>query len=250
MRKTLTVLVFCLLPPGVGFAQEAADLLGHWTFEIPEAPDSRCGASKTLGEMYVSKKITARAYRGISTVRSVTERCGQVSESDSGFTLRVRDGQVSIEYDDESWTSDSLVFSGNTMSGYDSAGTPMEYVRQSGQLQERTTADLAALDEFLEGLVPDLNRELRAEFGQKMLENLRRTGLSRDESTQVAAQTVARMTDCVIDLARAEILQKDLPIDDVISGRNTTVLLQPENIDYRQIECIYEAAQNAGIVIR
>lgn len=250
MQKALTFLVLSCLLPGFALAQEAADLLGHWTFEIQEADDRRCGASKTLGEMHVSKKITARAYRGTMTVRSVTERCGKVSESDSGFTLRVRERNVSVEYDDESWTSDSLVFGGDRMSGYDSAGTPMEYVRQTMNLPERSETDLAALDEFLDGLVPDLNRELRAEFGQTMLENLRRTGLSREESIQVATQTVARMTDCVIDLARAEIIQKDLPIDDVVNGRNTTVLLQPENIDYRQIECIYEAAQNAGVVIR
>lgn len=83
-----------------------------------------------------------------------------------------------------------------------------------------------------------------------MLQNLRRTGLTRDESVQVATQTVERMADCVLDMARTEILEKNLPIDDVINGRNSTVLLQPENLDYREMQCIYEAAQNAGVVIR
>ena len=117
-------------------------------------------------------------------------------------------------------------------------------------VSERTPEQLAALDEFLESLAPDLSRELRAEFGQKMLQNLVRTGLSRDESIQVATQTVDRMTDCILDMARNQILERDIPIDDVVQGRNRTVLLQPENVDFREIECIYEAAQNAGVVIR
>ena len=41
-----------------------------------------------------------------------------------------------------------------------------------------------------------------------------------------------------------------MPIDDILADRSATILLQPENIDYREIECIYEAAQNAGVVIR
>ena len=83
-----------------------------------------------------------------------------------------------------------------------------------------------------------------------MLQNLRRTGLSRDESIQVATQTVERMTDCILAMAREQIVAQSLPIDDILADQNATVLLQPENIDYREIECIYEAAQNAGVVIR
>jgi hypothetical protein len=231
-------------------AQEQPDLLGKWTFEVDEAADRRCGASKTIGEMIVGKQITARAYRGTTTVRSVTERCGQVSESDSGFTLRFRDGRISIEYDDESWTSDSLVYDGNRLSGFDSAGTPMEFVRTAVASRHPEPEELAALDTFLERLKPELTRELRAEFGQNMLQNLRRTGLTREESVQVATQTVDRMADCVLALAREEVIENDLPIGDIISGASTTVLLEPEKLDYREIECIYEAAQNAGVVIR
>jgi hypothetical protein len=249
VRTAVAVVAACFVV-SAALAQEQPDLLGKWTFEVEEADDRRCGASKTVGEMHVTKKITARAYRGATTVRSITERCGQTSESDSGFTLRVRDNRVSIEYDDESWTSDSLEFDGERLSGFDSAGTPMEFVRQVVEQREPEPEELAALDAFLEGLRPELSREIRAEFGQDMLQNLRRTGLTRDESVQVATQTVERMADCVIDMARTEILEKNLPIDDVINGRNSSVLLQPKNLDYREVQCVYEAAQNAGVVIR
>ena len=250
MQKLVLIIVIACACGALAEAQESTDLLGKWRFELEEADDPRCGARKTLGEMHVSKKITARAYRGTTTVQSVTDRCGKVSESASGFTLRVRDDRISIEYDEESWTSDSLVLEGDRLNGYDSAGTPMEFVKQAVTVSERTPEELAALDEFLESLAPDLSRELRAEFGQKMLQNLVRTGLSRDESIQVATQTVDRMTDCILDMARNQILERDIPIDDVVQGRNRTVLLQPENVDFREIECIYEAAQNAGVVIR
>jgi hypothetical protein len=250
VRKIIAIIA-CCGAVGVALAQESPDLLGKWSFEVDEADDRRCGASKTVGEMDVRKKITARAYRGLTTVRSVTERCGQVSESESGFTLRVRDSRVSIEYDNESWTSDSLVFDGERLSGFDSAGTPMEFVRQAAvSKNEPAPEELAALETFLQSLKPELSREIRAEFGQDMLQNLRRTGLTREESVQVASQTVDRMADCVLDLARTEVLDKGLPIDDIINGRSRTALLEPENLDYREVECVYEAALNAGVVIR
>ena len=248
--KTVIVFIIGCCCAGTVLAQGSPDLLGKWTFEVAEPDDPRCGASTMVGEMDVRKKITARAYRGSTTVRSITERCGKVSESDSGFTMRVREDRVSIEYDEESWTSDSLVFDGERLSGFDSAGTPMQFVRLAVTVKEPEPEELAALETFLQGLKPELSREIRTEFGQDMLQNLRRTGLTREESIQVATQTVERMADCVLDMARAEILEKNLSIDDVINGRETTVLLQPENLDYREVECVYEAAQNAGVVIR
>ena len=58
------------------------------------------------------------------------------------------------------------------------------------------------------------------------------------------------MTDCILSMAREQVLAQSLPIEEFLADKNATVLLQPENIDYREIECIYEAAQNAGVVIR
>ena len=249
MRIIAAIMLFCCAV-GTALAQEPQQLLGKWSFEVDEPDDRRCGASKTVGEMDVRKKITARAYRGLTTVRSVTERCGQVSESDSGFTMRVRDGRVSIEYDEESWTADALVLDGDRLSGFDSAGTPMEFVRMATTISAPEPEELAALETFLRNLKPELSREIRAEFGQDMLQNLRRTGLTREESVQVATQTVDRMADCVLDLARAEVIDKGLDIDDVINGRSAMPLLQPEKLDYREVECVYQAAQNAGVVIR
>ena len=201
-------------------------------------------------EMEVTKKITARAYRGLTKTQAMSDRCGAIDFDESGFTLRVRDTKVTIEYDNELWTSDSLVLDGDTLTGYDSAGNAMEFLRKVEQPAAVSDADLARLDEFLLGLAPEFSTALRAEFGQKMLRNLRRTGLSRDESIQVATQTVERMTDCILTMAREEIMAQSLPIDDILADPNATILLQPENIDYREIECIYEAAQNAGVVIR
>jgi hypothetical protein len=250
MPRNAAILVL-LVASSAAFAQQPDDLLGRWTFEVEAAAeDPRCGAKKTVGEMKVTKKVTARAYRGVTTTQGVSEQCGVIDRNQSGFTLRVRDEKVTIEYDNELWTSDSLVLDGDTLSGFDSAGNAMGFVRMVEQPTEVTAADVARLDEFLQGLAPEFSAGLRAEFGQKMLQNLRRTGLSRDESVQVATQTIERMTDCILAMAREEIMAQSLPIDDIIADKNATILLQPENLDYREIECIYEAAQNAGVVIR
>ena len=231
--------------------QASDELLGTWTLEISSADDDpRCGAQQTVGEMNVTKKITARAYRGSVTRQDVSERCNAAGRDESGLTLRVRDAKIEVEYDNELWPSDSLTRDGDTMSGFDSAGNTMTFWRVVEQSAAVSEADLAKLDEFLQGLAPDFTTALRAEFGQKMLQNLRRTGLSRDESIQVATQTVERMADCILSMAREEIIAQSLPIDDILADKNATILLQPENIDYREIECIYEAAQNAGVVIR
>ena len=250
MSRGMVVMVF-IAAACTSSAQPQDALLGNWTFEVPSGEeDPRCGPKKTLGEMHVAKKITGIAYRGSTTTQHVTERCGVIGHDESGFTLRARDGQVTIEYDNELWASDALVLDGDTLSGFDSAGNAMEFVRVAGETGELSDADSAKLDEFLQGLAPEFSSAIRAEFGQKMLQNLRRTGLSRDESIQVATQTVERMTDCVLTMAREQIVAQSLPIDDIIAAENSSILLQPENLDYREIECIYEAAQNAGVVIR
>jgi len=249
VRVILLLVTFAFA--GSSLAQDTPDLLGRWAFEISlNEQDERCGEKKTVGEMQVTKKITARAFRGSTTAQTVAEKCGVVGAEESGFTMRVKGNNVSIEYDKEGWSSETLVLDGDTLSGFDANGTPMEFSRQAEEQMLVSEEELAGLNEFLAELAPEVTLALRQEFGQKMLQNLRRTGLSREESIQVATETLERMTECVLDLAREDLAAQSLPLQEILAGKNPPLVLQPQNIDYREIECINAAAQKAGVVIR
>ena len=249
MHKPLTVLVALTLS-GFASAQDAPDLLGPWTFELVVAePDRRCGQMKTIGEMNVTKKITARAYRGHTRTHHQTERCGKIGFADSDFTLRIRDNTVTIEYDEEEgWASDTLLLNGREMTGTDAEGTEFTFVKQEAQPIVAAEFDMAELNMFLDELAPGFNKELRAEFGAKMLQNLRRTGLSREEAKEVATKTVERMTDCVMDLVREQAIGMNMPLEKIKQNQRS-ILMQPEDVDYREIECVYDTALNAGVII-
>jgi hypothetical protein len=107
---------------------------------------------------------------------------------------------------------------------------------------------MTELNQFLDELAPGFNKALRAEYGTKMLQNLRRTGLSREEAIEVATKTVERMTDCVMDLVREEVVAMNIPLEKVRQNQKS-VLMQPQDVDYREIECVYDTALNAGVVI-
>ena len=246
----LLILLVALALSGMASAQDAPDLLGTWTFEVVVAePDRRCGQMRTIGEMNVTMKITARAYRGHTRTHHQTEGCGKIGFADSDFTLRIRDNKVTIEYDEEEgWASDTLLLDGKEMTGADAGGIEFTFVKQEEELAVVTEIETTELDQFLDELAPGFNRELRAEFGTKMLQNLRRTGLSREEAKEVATKTVERMTDCVMDLLREEVVAMNIPLEKIRNDQES-VLMQPEDVDYREIECVYDTALNAGVII-
>ena len=77
VRVALLLVTFAFA--GSSVAQDTPDLLGRWAVETPASgQDERCGEKKTVGEMHVTKKITARAFRGSATAQTVTEKCGVV----------------------------------------------------------------------------------------------------------------------------------------------------------------------------
>jgi hypothetical protein len=248
----LLILPVMLALSGMASAQDTPDLLGIWTFEVVVAePDRRCGQMRTIGEMNVTKKITARAHQRHTKTHHQTERCGKIGFADSGFTLRIRDNKVTIEYDEEEgWASDTLLLDGKEMTGADAGGIEFTFVKQEVKTVAVAVAniDMTELNQFLDELAPGFNKALRAEYGTKMLHNLRRTGMSREEAIEVATKTVERMTDCVMDLVREEVVAMNIPLEKVRQNQKS-VLMQPQDVDYREIECVYDTALNAGVVI-
>ena len=230
-------------------AQDTPDLLGTWTqtATLPET-DQRCGERTLSGTLSVTRKITARAYRGSARMMVSYRRCqGSVNMSD--FTLRVSDGDVSIDYDSDGWTGETLVLDGTKLTGKDADGSDVEWVKQ---VQDDAAAqmDSGKLDEYLSGLAPEFRKELRLQFRRNLLINLERTGLSTKEAEDVADQTLDRMTSCVVDMVRDQVTAQHIPIDELISNPSAHVYFNPKSIDYRQVDCIYAAALNAGVVIR
>ena len=249
-QSIITGLILTAILTGVS-AQEQPDLVGLWRFEVVEdEKDPRCGQLTTIGEMHVTKKITARAYRGNTQVLHQSDRCGTIGHATTGFTMRIRDNNVSVDYDEEQgWADETLVFDGESLTGSDAEGTEMKFVRVVEREIGTAAIDMGALNEYLESLRPDYSAALRKEYGANMLQNLRKTGLSREESMEVAVTTIDRMTDCVLDIVRQDVVAMGISLEDLKTNRSRYQMLQPESVDYREIECVYDTATNAGVII-
>ena len=235
---------------GIANSEPPADLVGRWSMEgtIPDASE-RCGARTVKAEMLITKKITARAYRGKISSQETYENCPGTRSNASGLTLRVRDNAVSIEYDEEGWHKDSLLLQGDTMHGADATGTQTTWTRQAVAASTVPAVDLEELDSYLDSLAPAYTKALRAQFGAKMLQNLRRTGLTRDESIEVATNTLDRMSECILGMVRNEVLAKSIPVETLRRDPDAVSMLRPEEVDYRKIPCVHDAASNAGVMI-
>jgi hypothetical protein len=232
-------------------AQDAPDLLGTWTQEttIPAGDGDRCGDRSISGTLSVTKKITARAYRGTARMMTTLAKCRGGSADESDFTLRVHDDDVSIEYDNEGWAGETLALEGAKLTGKDAQGTAIEWVKQAEQGAD-AEIDYARFDEYLNKLAPEFRKELRLQFRRNLLINLERTGLSTKEAEQVADQTLDRMTSCVLDMVRDQVAAQHIPLDKLLLDPNAHIYFDPKSIDYRKMDCIYAAAMNAGVVIR
>lgn len=235
---------------GIANSEPPADLVGRWLMEgTSPAASERCGARSVKAELLITKKITARAYRGTINSQETYENCPGTRTLTSGLTLRVRDNAISIEYDEDGWHKDSLLLQGDTMIGADKGGTQTTWTKQLEDLNTEPEIDLAALDEYLASLAPEYTKALRSEFGATMLQNLRRTGLSREESIEVATNTLDRMTECVLGLVRDEVLAKSIPVETLKRDPGAVKMLKPAEVDYRKVPCVHDAASNAGVMI-
>jgi len=252
MQRTLLVATFLAYAfASAAHAQDQPNLVGLWRFEVIDSETNpRCGDVTTIGEMNVTKKITARAYRGQTQVLHQSDRCGTIGHDTSGFTLRIRDNKVSVDYDEEEgWADEALVLDGDTLTGKDTAGTEVKFVRAVAQEIGTGDIDMGALNEYLESLRDDYSAALRKEYGANMLQNLRKTGLSREEAMEVAVTTIDRMTDCVLDIVRKDVVAMGISLEELKTNRSRYQMLQPDRVDYRNIECVYDTATNAGVVI-
>ncbi len=203
--------------------------------------------------MQVERKITARAYRGrVRSYRS-SERCKGNFITESAVTVRVRDNTVSIDYDEEGWVPDSLVLSGAVMTGTNEKGVVVEWNKQEGgpvKAPATAGADMSELETVLAEIEPMLTSELRSEFGWRLQKGVERSGLSEEEAGQVVDRTLERMTSCVLDSVRETMRVQNVPLDGSVANRNAGLVLDPRRMDFKSMECIQDAGQNAGVTIR
>jgi hypothetical protein len=254
-KTTLVVMLWCLFVlPGTVVGQEEADMLGKWTFTATGIPDDpRCGALSSGGEMKVERKITARAYRGSVRSYRSSERCKGRLITESAVTVRIRDNKVSIDYDEDGWTADSLILNGSAMTGTNESGIATEWIKQDTVEDQARTTSEAAMSEFesvLAEIEPKLTSQLRSEFGRRLQKGVERSGLSEEEAGQVVDRTLERMTSCVLDSVRETMRVQNVPLDGSVSNRNAGLVLDPRRMDFKSMECIQDAGQNAGVTIR
>ena len=240
-------------PGGSAIAQDSPDLLGEWTYTARgHEPDPRCGAVVHEGVLIIERKITPRAYRGKVRLEESSENCRGTQTGTSGATIRVRDNVVSIEYDEDGWQKDRLLYDGDTMEGSRGNGvvTFWDRVTEDAAAEGPTTEQLAELETFLEQVKPELESSLNDQFLTNLEKNLGNSGLSAEEASQVAEQTISRMTSCMLDELRRSVVAQEVPIGQVLGRQDVSVVFNPQAIDIKTNECVQDASWNAGVRIR
>jgi hypothetical protein len=250
MRLTLALLIL------LGYsasAQELPDLLGQWDYVLKGMePHPQCGEATIVGELVIERKITARAYRGRARGEQTWEKCPGVTVTESAATIRIKDGNlVTIDYDEEGWTMDRLRVDGGKMDGDHGDGVTSQWVRadEVGGT-DLTEEQIAELGEFLVEVEPELEAELSKMFRERLEKSLYKSGLSEEESSQVAGLTMTRMTSCMVEAIRESVLRFEMPIEQVLAGQNMALLFNPKNPDPLVAECVEDAEWNAGVRIR
>ena len=252
MKRLLTsvlLLSFAL----TALAQESPDLLGSWTFTVKGyEPDPRCGEVVHEGVLDIERKITARAYRGKVRTEQSTEKCRGSQLDSSSATIRVKDNVVTVEYDEDGWEKDRLLYDGDTMEGSRGKGIVTFWERQADGADDDapTPEQLADLETFLGQVGPELNAALSEQYLANLEKNLGRTGLTDDEASQVAVQTISRMTDCMIEELRKSVLAQEIPIGKVLEQQNSSIVFNPQAMSPQTEQCVEDASWNAGVRIR
>jgi len=235
-------------------AQEVPDLLGKWMYTVSGLEEhERCGQGTETGDLIIERKIAARAYRGKARAERSFEKCEGASAMESSATIRVKDGNlVTVDYDEEGWTMDRLRFVDGAMTGDAGGGIRSQWVRaeEQGGDDGPTPMQLTDLDAFLETVQPDLFAALSDEYHEKLREAIWKSGLSSEQSVQVAALTVERMTSCMLDMMRESVIAQEMPIDQILKEQNVAVIFDPRSVDMRANTCVQDAAWNAGVPIR
>jgi len=245
--------VLTLLYASGTLAQGDPDLLGTWTFDVAGLePHAQCGQSIQKGVLTVERRITARAYRGNVQVEDSYEKCQGTQTSESKVTVRVKDDLVTLEYDEDGWEMERLRLADSVMKGErgDGVTTLWQRLPQLAAPEPPTAEQLAALDAFLARMEPELSTKLSAEYRKRLFSSLQNTGLDQVEAGQVADLTIERMTDCMLELMRAEVVAREIPVEKILEEDNVTVIFNPQNVDLRSIQCIDDASWNAGVRIR
>ena len=235
-------------------AQEVPDLLGKWTYTVSGLEmHAQCGPSTDTGELIIERKIAARAYRGRERGERSYEKCKGANVMESSATIRFKEGDlVTVDYDEEGWEMKRLRYVDGELTGIAGGGVSSRWVRadQQGEDSGPTPQQLADLDEFLEQVRPELSATLKVEYFENLRRNLWKSGLSSEDSVQVAGVTVERMTSCMIDMMRESVMAQEIPVDQILEQQNVAVIFDPRSVDMRSNTCVQDAAWNAGVPIR
>ena len=254
MKSLLTLFLFTSASCAAFAQEELPDLLGVWSYTVSGLePHPQCGAQTQTGELDIYRKITARAYRGNARSEESTEKCQGINFTESAATIRIKDAnRVTVDYDEDGWEMDILKFEDGVMTGEVGGGVRTHWVRLNDEDIEAgpTPQQLADLDVFLEGVETELNTSLSEQYYEKLRKALWSSGLSEEESVQVATRTVERMTTCMLDMMRESVIEQEIPIERILQEQNVNVIFNPQSVDVRTNTCIQDAAWNAGVPIR
>lgn len=254
MKVKLAILLLCGFLRAASAQDELPDLLGTWEFTVDGLEiHARCGQGIQTGQLIIDRKVTVRAYRGKARSEQSFEKCEGTNISESTATIRLKDDNlVTVDYDEEGWSIDRLRYVDGEMTGDDGKGGSTLWVKAAASSDDHgpTAEQLAALDEFLSQVEPELSAEISSEYTSDLQKRLKKTGLDDDEARQVAARTVDRMTACMLEMMRESVLAQEIPVDKILTQKNVEVIFNPQSMDMRAGECVQDASWNAGVRIR
>lgn len=252
--RTLLLSLIVVSPGAHVFAQQLPDMLGTWAFEVEGIdPHPQCGEGILKGVMDVERKITPRAYRGIVRTENAYENCEASMLSQSAVTVRVRDADtITVSYDEDGWPMHKLFLKDGIMTGTTQDGLTMRWMRDHGGADIRPSEQqLAELDAFLGQIEPQVSGSLHDFYYELISKALDRTGgLDAEEAGQVTGTMVSHMTDCMMDQVRRSALAGQIPVSQIMQGRNATLMFDPQAEEFIGDECVENAASNAGIRLR
>lgn len=246
-QSTRYILILLSFLPCALLAQEAEDpLLGTWQVVTTGGESrGRCGGPVNYGELEITDVEPGEKksiYTGTVTAWLSWQRCLEVTKETTTARLVKRGSHISLSYGNEEWGSEMLVHEGNKITGIDSEGHDVEWVKP-GELPLSISTAMVK-----QNIVTGMEKERVAEFKAQLVE----AGAAEDEADRLVTELVTGLAGCVIDVAAVQAAIQRLPYEELLKIYDPISADEPNprvvrrldqmGVEARTRACFYEVA--------